>query len=78
MSVAQIAIRPASSKQAIRRRIRFAGELEDGHALYRCKSRTSEGTEYHPVVDLATGAVTCDCPHHTFRMTCLLYTSRCV
>lgn len=68
-TVAQIEVRKPSSKNAVRRRLRFAGELEDGQALYQIKSRTTEGTEYHPAVDLATGHVMCDCKHFEFRCT---------
>lgn len=65
----QIQIRKASDRNAVRRRIAFKGETEDGFATYHIKSRTAEGKEYSPVVDVVTGAVMCDCPHFVYRCT---------
>ena len=65
----QIEIRKASTKGAARRRIAFTGETEARQATYRIKSRTAEGQEYDPCVDLQTGTVFCDCKHFQFRCT---------
>ena len=54
---------------AFPRRVRF-DEVAGGLALFRSKSFTSPDPEdrYQPVVDVETGAVSCDCGHFEHRL----------
>lgn len=55
----------------VRRHVRLQDTTTDGMAVFTTKSFTnaSDATDkYHPVVDLATGAVLCDCPHFVYRL----------
>lgn len=53
-----------------RRCVRVSEVAPDGIVVFATKSFTSSDAEdkYHPAVDVATGAVLCDCPHFTYRL----------
>lgn len=54
----------------VRRCVRIAGAAPDGVVMFKSKSFTKTATDvtYHPAIDIQTGAVTCDCPHYTYRL----------
>jgi len=61
---------PRYNPFAVRRTVRFQEVVNDDIATFTTKSFTSADAEdkYHPSVDLATGEVTCDCPHFHYRL----------
>lgn len=54
---------------AIHRKVRVDQILEDGIVTWKTKSWTQPGNEdrYHPAIDFATCAVSCDCPDWQYR-----------
>lgn len=61
---------PEYNAYLVARKVRIAEPGPDGILTFVSKSFTIEGKDdrYHPMVDVATGAVLCDCPHFTFRL----------
>ena len=66
-------LQPAAKKTyddtPLRRCVRHQELTQDGLAQGLTKSFTidDDDIEYHPTVDLGTGACYCDCPHFTYR-----------
>lgn len=56
---------------SVRRCVRMQDATPDGVVVFASKSFTHADKAqdlYHPMVDLQTGAVFCDCPHFTYRL----------
>lgn len=54
----------------VRRTVRLSEIVNDETVVFTTKSFTNTTAEdkYHPLVDLHTGAVSCDCPHFIYRL----------
>ena len=52
---------------AIRRRVRVQQRVDDEVTFVTKSFSRDDGTQYHPVINEATGAFSCDCPDHLYR-----------